>query len=36
MVERIIGIKVRIKPTLEQIEEFHKNIGCVRKVYNLT
>lgn len=36
MVERIIGIKVRIKPTLEQIEEFHKNFGCVRKVYNLT
>ena len=36
MVERIIGIKVRIKPTSEQIEEFHKNFGCVRKVYNLT
>ena len=31
-----MAIKVRLKPSPEQIEEFHKNFGCVRKVYNLT
>ena len=31
-----IGVVVRIKPSDEQIEEFHKNFGCVRKVYNET
>ena len=36
MDERKIGIMVRIKPSQEQIKEFHKNFGCVRKVYNLT
>ena len=36
MDKRVMGIKVRLKPSPEQIEEFHKNFGCVRKVYNLT
>lgn len=34
--ERKIGVVVRINPSQEQIKEFHKNFGCVRKVYNLT
>ncbi|WP_295600946.1 RNA-guided endonuclease TnpB family protein [uncultured Methanobrevibacter sp.] len=36
MDKRVMAIKVRLKPSPEQIEEFHKNFGCVRKVYNLT
>lgn len=36
MYKRNIGVMVRIKPSQEQIREFHKNFGCVRKVYNLT
>lgn len=36
MEKRKIGIVVRLKATPEQIKEFHKNFGCVRKVYNLT
>ena len=36
MKKRKIGIVVRLKATPEQIKEFNKNFGCVRKVYNLT
>lgn len=36
MEKRKIGIVVRLKATPEQIKEFNKNFGCVRKVYNLT
>ena len=32
MDKRVMAIKVRLKPSPEQIEEFHKNFGCVRKV----
>lgn len=36
MDEITIGVVVRIKPNSKQKELFHKNFGCVRKVYNET
>lgn len=36
MGEITLGVAVRIRPNRKQKELFHKNFGCVRKVYNET